>query len=102
MPPLVRAEPDVKLARQHTLWELGNVEGECKANEEIEEDNAGQEDLDLIAVETIETDPVDGGNEAIDGEGTKVDQSQQNVLILIHHISEDCSTEDEASNCGHV
>ena len=45
--------------------------GKGKATEEIEDNDARQKDLDLIAVESIEADPVDGGDESIDGEGEK-------------------------------
>ena len=102
MPPLMRTAPDVKLARQDTLGELGNIEGKGKATEEIEDDDTGQEDLDFITVVAIETHPVNGGDETIDSEGTKVDQSQKDVLIFVHHISEDSSKEDEACHCCHV
>jgi len=102
MPPLMGAAPDIKLARQHTLGELGNVEGKGKATEQIEDDDSWQEDLDFITVESIETDPVDGWDEPIDGEGTEVDQSQEDILILVHDIPEDSSKQDEACNCGHV
>ena len=98
----MRAAPDVKLAGEDTLGELGDVEEEGKATEQVEDEDAGQEDLDLVTVEAIEQDPVDGGDEAVDGEGAKVDQSHQNVLILVHDVPEDGSKQDEASNSGHV
>ena len=98
----MRAAPDVKLAGEDALGKLGDVEEEGEAAEEIEDEDARQEDLDLVTVEAIEQDPVDGGDEAVDGEGAEVDQSHQNILILVHDIPEHGTEQDEAPDCGHV
>ena len=102
MPPLVRTSKDVKLAGQNTLWELGNVECKGEATEQIKYKNSWQKDLDFITVETLEHNPVDGGDKSINSEGYKIDQSEDNVLLFVHLVHEQCSGGNEAKHCCHV
>ena len=99
---LVRGSPDIKLAGQHALGELGDVEGEGHAEEEVEYEDTGQEDLHFVTVVSVEEDPVKGGHEAVDGEGEKVDEPEHHVLVLVHLVHEHNPGDDEASHGGQV
>jgi len=102
MPPLVRAAVDIELPWPHALRELGDVEEKGQEEEEVEDDDPGEEDLDLVTVKTIHDSPVEGGDETIDDEGHKVDQSDHDVFILVHLVFEDDSAADKGNYSDHV
>ena len=98
----MRGSPDIKLAGQHALGELGNVEGEGHTEEEVEYEDTGQEDLHFVTIVSVEEDPVQGGHEAVDGEGEEVDEPEHHVLVLVHLVHEHNPGDDEASHGGQV
>ena len=102
VPPLVRTTEDIKLARQNTLGKLCNVEGEGRENKQIEDDYSGQEYLHFITTQPLQHCPVYCWNKTIDCEGAEVDESEDDVLILVHLVPEDCTEHNEPNNSGHV
>ena len=102
MPPLVGAPPDIKLPWPYTLGELGDIEEKGKEDEEIEDDDPRKEDLDFVTVEAIHDSPVNGGNKTVYYEGGEVEKPDHYMLVLVHLLSEDHATSNEAQHGEHV
>ena len=45
---------------------------------------------------------MNGGDEAVDYEGHEVDQSDHDVLVLVHLVLEENPTSNESHHCPHV
>ena len=102
VPPLMWASVNIKGPRADTLWELGDVEEKCQQEEQVEDDNSGKEDLDLMAVKAIHNGPVEGRDETVDDEGEEIRQPHGHMLVLIHLVAEESSADNETNHSEHV
>merc|ERR1712156_1000914 len=71
------AAVNVKLAGPDTLGELGDVEA-------------------------VHNGPVEGRNKPVESKGDEVDESEDDVSVLVHLVPEDDSTSYEPNHSGHV
>ena len=102
VPPLVRAAENIKLARQKTLRELGDVEAKRDPDKTVKNEDPGKKYLDLLTVESMKESPVQGGDKPIDGERDKIDESEDDVLVLVHLVEEHCPSHDKSNHSSHV
>ena len=45
---------------------------------------------------------MEGGDETIDGEGDKIDESEDDILVLVHLVEEHGPGHDEGNHSSHV
>ena len=98
----MRAPVDIKSSWSDALWELGDVEQKCQKEKQVEDDDPGKEDPDLVAVKAIHNCPMKGWNEAVEDEGQKVCQSHGHVFVLVHLVSEQGSADNKPNDSEHV